>query len=91
MINRVITTLLFLWLGSTLQVRGQQPTRVQALVRIKANAEKGDAGLNWNGLLYASGRALQDVVKAAKWTEKPPTRSSSGSIPLDWTMPMVRE
>src|SRR6266705_3256885 len=73
MINWVITTLLLLWLGSTLQVHGQQAEpEAQALARIKANAEKGEAGAQLElGLLYASGRGVaRDVVKAAKWHRK---------------------
>src|SRR6266436_4463782 len=73
MINWVITTLLLLWLGSTLQVQGQQAEpEGQALARIKANAEKGDAGAQLElGLLYAGGRGVaRDLVKAAKWHRK---------------------
>ena len=73
MINRVIATLFLLWLGCVLQVHGQQAEPVaQALARIKANAEKGDAGAQLDlGLLYASGRGVaRDVVKAAKWHRK---------------------
>ena len=73
MIARVISTLLLLWLGSTLQLPGQQAElERQAFERTKANAEKGDSESQLElGLLYASGAGVtRDVVKAAKWRRK---------------------
>ena len=73
MIDRVISTLLLLWLGCALQVHGQQtdPER-QALARIKSRAENGDAGAQLElGMLYANGRGVpRDIVRAAKWHRK---------------------
>ncbi len=73
MINRVISALLLLWLGFTLQLPGQQtnPERT-AFERIKASAEKGDAEAQLElGLLYASGAGVTaDLGKAAKWHRK---------------------
>src|SRR5205823_14176289 len=73
MIDRVISTLLLLSLGSLLQVHGQQaePER-QTLARIKASADNGDAGAQLQlGTLYASGMGVsRDIAKAAKWHRK---------------------
>src|SRR3954451_830866 len=73
MINRVISTLLLLWLASTVQVQGQQAELgQQALARIKASADKGDAGAQLElGTLYANGMGVpRDTVRAAKWHRK---------------------
>src|SRR5438046_9522234 len=73
MMNRLIPTLLLLWLGSTLEIPGQpaEPER-EALARIKANADKGNAEAQLEmGLIYANGAGVtKDIVKAAKWHRK---------------------
>jgi len=69
MINRVISALLLLWLGFTLQLPGQQINLERtAFERIKASAEKGNAEAQLElGLLYASGAGVTaDLGKAAK-------------------------
>src|SRR6266480_1924844 len=73
MMNRLIPTLLILWLGSTLEIPGQPAEHDrEALARTKANAEKGDAEAQLEmGLIYASGAGVtKDIVKAAKWHRK---------------------
>jgi len=72
MINRIIPMVLALWLGSMLQVPGQQSEQEKALAQIKANAEKGDPEAQLEmGLIYAGGASgTRDAVKAAKWHRK---------------------
>src|SRR6266699_2612959 len=73
MIDRVISTLLLLWLGALLQLHAQQPEpERQAFARIKASADNGDAAAQFQlGMLYASGMGVpRDIVKAAKWHRK---------------------
>jgi TPR repeat protein len=74
MIDKVISTLLVLWLGSALQLPGQpaESDPKAAAARVQANAEKGNAEAQLElGQLYASGSGVkQDDVKAAKWHRK---------------------
>src|SRR5262249_38253473 len=73
MIKKLLRTLLLLWLGLSLHLSGQQAEPApQAIERIKAGAEKGDAEAQYAlGSLYANGTGVsRSLTKAAKWTHK---------------------
>lgn len=70
--NRLVVTLLLLWLGLAVRLPAQQNGGPKKFEAIKAMAEQGNAEAQYNlGICYHEGEGVaKDVFEAVKWFRK---------------------